>query len=503
MIILNNKIYGISKDFEFLINTIGVPRYNSLGKEISESTYNKYNVFCYDEPYNLISNSKQRFKTVNGGKTKYKNDFGEFNILGYSYSGALVYNFYFPVDYIPETTPNNWEYIVTEGARKSWDLINFKNLNNMNYMKNTSMLFDYIDFENNSTNPYNQVDYNLTPNKVGLDKVVMNTYSTFKTKGILTARRKNPNGNITYSIFSTAPMAINANIKSKLNCNENIVLNEREQEIDINIDFGATINGLNDYATKNNIKEVVSELYINNKKVSVISNVKTDNINRIYTFKINRKEYEKASKYPILLKVKSYFYTEFDVDGIFKNEITKTVNLTVKELKKEIVRSYDLNILEKDSKGKYILTPLIQNIATKNVSSGIIEKGKYITLTINTDSRLDTSDLNIYINNNKVEKEILKSNNKITILKIYIDDMSSNTIASWKYLRDRQGSYFDIDFNNIGDRINKPNKLTLKTNEKEYIKYFDTIDYFGYNTNYNKNSFVRANEYIYLDNIYE
>lgn len=35
---------------------------------------------------------------------------GEYNLLGRDYSGNIINNYYFPVDALPETTPENWWY---------------------------------------------------------------------------------------------------------------------------------------------------------------------------------------------------------------------------------------------------------------------------------------------------------------------------------------------------------------------------------------------------------
>ena len=492
------NVYAISKDFEFLINTVGVPKYNTLGKMISEDIYNKYNVFSYDEPTNITNNSKQRFKETTQGKYNFQGKKGEFNILGYNYNGGLIYNFYFPVDFVPETTPNNWNYIVTSGALESWERSKFLSDKSLEYMKTTSMLFDEIDYENNKTNPYNQTDYNLTANKIGLNKVTMNTYATFKTKGILTARRNNPNGYITYSIFSTKPMAVNSGIRSKIISKDNVVLSKNEDIVKVKLDFGSNIYGLNEYATKDLIKEIVSELYIDNKKVSEIKSSKTDNVNRVYEFEISRDNYNKASKYPICIKVESYFYTEFDVDGVFKDQIEKTIYLEVEEKEIETVRSNELNILEKNKNNEYILTNLITKDDIKTVSSGIIEKGRYLTMSIKTTKLINTENLKLQLNNSKCDYEVLVNKDNITILKIYINPLMENTIKSWNYLRENNQNYFDIDIKSIGERISKPNELKLVIDDKEYIKYFDTIDYFEYNTNFSNNKFIKPKGYTLL-----
>ena len=500
IIMINSKnIFGISDEFEFLINTVGVPKYNTNGKLISENVYNKYKVFSYDEPSNLLYYHKQRFKTLSNGKDSYNGNSGEFNILGYNYKGSVIYNFYFPVDFIPETTPDNWNYIPDDEALKSWEIDNFKTIESKEYMMHTSMLFDEIDFVNNKTNPYNQLNYNLTAYNIGLNKVVMNTPATFKTNGIFTVRRKNLNNQERYGIFSAKPMAINANIKSDIKCEDNIVLSSKDKSKKLNINFGANINGLNKYATVNNIKEIVSKLYINNELVASVSNSKVNNINKNYEFIIDRNIYNKESKYPLCIKVESYFYTEFEVDGIFKDKKEKTIYLEIEKENLENVRSKSLNILEKRD-NKYILKPLITSIYKDDLNTlGIIEKGKYLAIDFESLEKINTSDVNIYINGKQIEFEEVINKDLQTVIKIYIEPNLQNTVISWNYLRNKTNNYFDIDTNLVGRRIIDPNILEIEIGDNKYIQYFDTIDYFEYNINFNNGNFKQEKGFVSLN----
>ena len=53
IVISINKIYALSEDFIFTIDTVGIPRYNSYGNEISEDVYIAYNIFAYSEPHKI------------------------------------------------------------------------------------------------------------------------------------------------------------------------------------------------------------------------------------------------------------------------------------------------------------------------------------------------------------------------------------------------------------------------------------------------------------------
>ena len=155
---LKQVCFGISNDFKFVIDTIGIPRYNVLGEEINEEVYYTYNVFSYSSPIK-ISNTIQRFKEVkgngkwtkNGGAYKGAGIQGEYDILGRDYSGNYIYNVYFPVDAIPETTPDKWNYITVSGASSSWgDSNKYKYKEQLEYMKNSKLMFDSINYSNNT-----------------------------------------------------------------------------------------------------------------------------------------------------------------------------------------------------------------------------------------------------------------------------------------------------------------------------------------------------------------
>jgi len=45
IILLGDKVFALSDNFLFIIDTVGIPRYNTYGHEISEEVYNAYNIF--------------------------------------------------------------------------------------------------------------------------------------------------------------------------------------------------------------------------------------------------------------------------------------------------------------------------------------------------------------------------------------------------------------------------------------------------------------------------
>jgi hypothetical protein len=489
---LKHNIYGISDNFKFVIDTIGIPRYNVYYEEINEDIYDTYRIFVYSNPQNLLWHGDQRFKTVvnfgkwtrNSGVYKGFGDRGEYYLLGTSYSGSVISNVYFPADFCPETTPDKWIYLVTSGAYESWKNEHlYKYGEQLEYMKNTDLLFDEINITDGTINSYNLVSYNISASKIGTNKLTLNAVSTWKTNGIVTARRLTSESKIRNAIFATAPMSANASISSKIDVVENITMQKNEDKISIPITmYGKAIN-LSEYAKPKHIKEIVSILYINNKEVTRVSGSKTIKVDKKFLFTVSREDYKISKTYPIDIKVKSYLYTEFSTDGLMQDEVHKTIYLQVLEKEVIPVNSIEVAVLEKDN-NNLVVRPLIQNLNTKeDGSEGIIEAGKYLALKL--EKNVDDIDMEVFINDKLVDYEMIYSNTRYEIIKVSIDENMKNTIISWNYLRDKFENYFDVDFSQIGERITTPNvvKIVCNSNYNKLIK-FDSIDKYSNNMNY-------------------
>ncbi|MEG1010022.1 MAG: hypothetical protein RSE41_02015 [Clostridia bacterium] len=484
MINLFNYTYGVTNDFKFVIDTIGIPRYNVYGYEINEDIYYRYNVFVYGDP-NSVNHYKQRFKSVpNLGKWSSNGIQGEHYILGYSYSGDIVCNVYFPVDAIPETTPDNWNFIYTPGAYESWNNRNkYKYIDQLEYMKDTSMLFDELNFSTGHANPYNLISYNISANKIGLNKVTLDTCSTWKTNGVITARRRNNRNQVRYSTFSTAPMAAHASLRSNISTKSNYTLNNTSNIMYIPVDFGCEMYNLNHYAKVSHVKEIKSTIYVDNVEITSISGSKIGKVDKKIYIPITRDKYNIPKDYPINIKVKSYLYTEFSVDGLYENEINKTINLKVDE-KVNPVKDIDIYTLEKD-KNNLVVRPLVQTNVTKQANSkGIFENKRYsiIKVNLNTDISKEINNLELFLNDKKTDYEVIKKTDKFVLLKLTIN--TNNSLKSWSYLRDETHIYFDIDMNKIGNRISKPITIKVKNNEYENIILVDVLDDYTKNINY-------------------
>ena len=501
---LKNKCFSVSEDFKFVIDTIGIPQYNVYGDEINEDIYYSYNIFVYSNPLNMYSKTNtQRFKAVpnqgkwteNGGRYWGVGVRGEYYVLGTSYSGSIIDNVFFPVDRTPETTPEYWRYISFAGAYESWfDTTKYKYVEQLEFMKNTNLLFDKLDYTNNTSDSYNLVEYNIKPINIGLDKARLNTSSTWKTMGIVTIKRINNLGEIRNAIMAVRPMAANADIKSNLSVMDNVIIDENTDEVNIPIDFGAEAINLNNYAKKEHIKEITSTIYINGQEYAKVSSAQVISVNKSVNLNINRENYLSGIIEPIHIEVVSYLYTEFSVDGLMKNVLKKDIAIQINSKKTVPVKDIELKNLEIQSEKNYVIPFIKTNISNNSNSLGIVEAGRNLALKINFDQSIeDMSKLEVYLNDEKCEvKEVISLKNDLKnskIISFKLKEGLKNTLVSWNYLRDKSNNYFKINFDEIGDRVKEPNKLKVVILDSKNEKFekeilFDSIDNYNINMNY-------------------
>lgn len=501
MWISQNEIYAISENFKFVIDTIGIPRYNVYGKEINEEIYKAYNVFSYGTPEELGSDLGQRWKNSKYGLwAKGLGAYcgngirGEYNLLGKDYSGNVINNYYFPVDVLPTNTPEYWEYYSNPGALESWkDTNKYKYVEQLEYMKNTKLLFNDISSRDNSDNPEKIKEYNITASKIGLDKARLDVSSTWKTNGIIHARRKVDNS-IRYAVFLTNPMSANASIKNQLEVKQKFwVMSSNQDSISMSIKHGANIVNMEGYANPNHVKEIVSKLYVNGKLVDEISGGKTDTLGKKYMLKLTRDDLIENEENVIKIVNECYAYTEFAVDGLMQDVGKQNIMVRVKE--KEIIpfQIDEVKVLEKQQES-LVVSPLAQsNITEEESSLGITEAGKYLAMKLDINNKINSEELDnleVYFNNEKIEniEKIYSQENNNVCVSFRIPIHSGSSVFGWKSLRQLYGNYFGIEESQIGRRINPPHEITIKAkyNSKETSKSFkiDTIDDYVTNINY-------------------
>lgn len=508
-----NICFGITDEFKFVIDTIGIKDTNKVGEKINEQIYDVYKVFVYSSPIEVMSKTNlQRFKVVESNGKWIETSTGargEYYILGTDYNGDLVTNVYFPADFVPETIPTNWNYLYNENAINSWnDSSKYKYIEQLEYMKNSNILFDKIDFENNICDSYNLVEYDISANEIGLDKAFLETCSTWTTSGVISIKRLTPDNKVRYASFFVKPMAASANIESFLEVEDNFKLTLDNRYV--NIKFGANAVNLNDYAKEEHIKEINSDIYINDVKVDSVKSTRIKSIEKDILYEIPKEYLENGTKI-LNIKVKSYLYTEFSVDGLLQSITEKNITIHEEVLESDIVPADNILVkqLEKIN-GDFIVKDLIKTKITEDSDSiGIIEKGRYLAVKINNINVESVDNIRVFINEEEYKIDSISLDNNF-VFKLHIlennENMNFNTIATWKYLKDLANSYFDINFVDIGKRVKEANVLKILLKDKSYSVKFDVIDNYLYNMNYtfldkvinidDLNEIVRLEEWI-------
>lgn len=509
------KIYGITDNFKFVIETIGIPRYNVYGNEINEEVYKAYNIFSYGWPEELGSNVGQRWKNNkyglwskgNGAYNGYGTR-GEYNLLGRDYSGNIINNYYFPVDSLPTTTPDKWSYYSNPGAYESWNDTNkYKYKEQLEYMKNAKLVFCDISSRDNSDNPEKIREYNITASMIGLDKARLDVCSTWRSYGIIHTRRK-INNKIWYAVFLTKPMAADANVKGNLSASNNFVLKETDEYIEIEISYGAKIVNMSGYADKKHIKEIVASLYINDKEVDKVSGSKTENVGTKYTLKLSRDELKANQNNQIIVKNNCYAHTEFAADGLMQDSDQTIINIFVENEKVVPLKFNEIKILEKQN-NSLVVRPLAQaNVSKQAESSGITEAGKYLLAKLKVNKKVEKNRLeNIEL---KLDGEGIKefeivenSSEEFIIIKFKLPMFIDSTIYGWKSLRQAYGNYFNIKEEDIGKRISNPHTLEIKSKYQDFEEVdnikIDTIDDYITNINYTFEGGDYGNEVVKLE----
>ena len=499
-IIIKINVFALSDDFVFAINTIGMPRYNVLKEEINEEIYNTYQVFVYSSPTKIPASkgqifcqSKFGYWTKNGGSYKGYGIKGEYLLLGNSYNGDVIHNHFYPITEIPRTTPEKWIYSYNSGANQSWrDKTKYKYLEQLNFMKNTKLMFNDVLDKINVNNPKYMKEYNITANKIGLNKAKLDTSSTWKTFGIVHALRK-VNGKYFNVIFYTPKMAADADLKNNIDVKDKIVLKSDEDAIYIPISYKSQVINLKGYASEKHIKEIKSDLYIDNKLVDTSNGSKIASVGNTYMLAITRDEFPPEINHKITIIQDSYMHTEFVVDGLIRRRETKELQIFVEKKAPKQIENNNLKNLSKQN--TWVVSPFAQtNISNiKQGICGVTEASKYIAAKINIEEgeKLDK----VFVDDTEVLNEIICASRKDAIvIKIKIPYNTKPTIYGINSLRDEYNNFFEIDSKKFYSRKAEPHTLKIvvkkKERAKEYEAMFDTIDNVYSNINYSLENLV-------------
>lgn len=492
MIGLSNKIYAISEKFLFVIETVGIPRYNAYGDEISEAVYNTYNIFSYSEPQKVVhgeqrwKNSKYGYWAKNIGPYKGSGTRGEYYILGYSYSGAIIYNHYFPMDVIPITTPDKWTFYSYPGAEKSWeDKTKYKYEEQIEHMLNSKLMFSDISSRDKADNPEYIKEYNITAGQIGKKLARIDAAATWKTNGVISTRRK-ISGIIYSQVYLVKPMAADAKAVCNIDVEKELILTKEQDELVIPISYGIAVENMTGYADEKHIKEIKSTLYINGKKVDEISGSKITSKGNEYMLVITREEFPPRNEHKIELKVDGYVHTEFAVDGLMQDTKTQIINVIVE--KKQIIPVKETNVmlLEKNI-NDWVVSPLAQNFQTISKGTiGFVEAGRYLAIKLDLDVDSVENTL-IYLDNILLKSEKLIENVERLVLKVNIPIETESTLFGYMSLREDKENYFLADFSRLGERNKEPHILKIVTiydNEQHNNEIMiDTLDNYLSNIN--------------------
>lgn len=470
--------YSYELDFNYILDTIGIPKNNKVGERINEEIYRKYNIFVYSDPISILSKTNlQRFKEVSGkGKYQYNGKSGEFYILGTNFEGNYVYNVYFPVDFMPDSYPTTWSYVSLKEFENSWYQTSAY-ASQLEYIKNNKLLFDNIDLNNNICDSYNLVEYDIIPSKYGLSKFRLNSFSTWKTMGIVTAKRRLKNGLIRDVIFMTKPMALDAEVSSYINIQDEVYISEEADETIINFSFGAEVLGLTEYATQEQIKSIYSEIYVNGNFVDTVSGSKVTNIDKNIEFKISREKDDLSEKVlTYTFEVKSYLLTGFKEDGILCDKIKKDVVVKMAPRKLVPVNDINLKVLSLED-GYLVASPLMklkEEIEDESYQ-GVMEKGRRLIVYLEYGQDFNrVKKIEVFANEKECEYEILKKDEKYMCLEPYIEDKVYINVGGWRKMRKEKNNYLDVKREDIGKKIDENNQIKIKL----YYDIEETEDFY-------------------------
>ncbi len=298
---LATSCYAYSNTFDYMLSVMDVNIENIHGLKINEDVYNKYSLFVYGSPEEM--HQGQRWKDVENGLWNNGKAQGEYWILGENYNGYEVHNHKFPADIEPPTTPEQWRYALISNAQSSWqDQSKYMDDFQRDYMLNTKLM-------------RNEVTYNITALDIGLDKVRLENYATWKTKGSVYTERYDKDNKRWAANFMTMPMSADSKINSfaEFQDGEDYFVPSGDSSISIPITFGAEATDLSEFARKEHVKEIKSEIYINDLLIDSVSGSE-----RLYVSKEIEYSVLKPIESNILtlnIEIKSHLTTKFTTDG--------------------------------------------------------------------------------------------------------------------------------------------------------------------------------------------
>lgn len=354
--IIPSCIYAYSSGFEYMVNAIQMKTTNINGLKLNEEIYEKYNIFVYGSPLN-ISTQKQKWKTtkngnwtLNGGAWNGTGARGEYWILGEDYTGKLVHNEIYPDDYNSGTSPINWNYRKIKDALESWnDMSKYQYDLQREYMLNSKL-------------SRFGVEYDLTVLNIGLNKARVESYATWGSAGSVYTEKPGEGNVYWVATFSVPPMAADAKLHSVIelpNGNE-YKAGKDEDVIEIPLNFGAYLEGLNEYAKAEHVKIIEAELKVNGVSKNVISETKKINISKDESLTINRSDYN-TKEVSIELECNAFLSTYFASDPVMYASTKEIINIKFEDEK------FEMPDIRNNKEAPYIYSYSIKRVSTDDI----------------------------------------------------------------------------------------------------------------------------------------
>lgn len=513
--------FAYSSGFLYMINAMGIATVNVNGLAINEEIYERYNLIVYGAPKNVTHN--QRYKETTDGNWNNNSQIwngetirGEYWILGQDYLGKSVHNEIFPDDYSSGTSPLFWDYRQVKDAEESW---------------NDAAMFQYEiqrEYMLNSKLSRLGVTYDLTAKDIGLDKAKVENYATWGNAGSIYTEKPG-DGNVYWAAtFSVPPLAKNAKLNSMLEFERGLeyTISMNQESVEIPILFGSQILDISEYASKDHIKIIESELKINGVTTDFVNGVQQLSVSKENILTVNKSDYQGQKKILIEVECNSLAATYFANDPPMydSKKVTIVVHIESDEYSKVKIKNeknapdiYKIEIKRVTTlNGKENLVDLYYSKPTKTnfICAGQVIRIRVVTSKDASNVRFDFTGYNSiktlddltqkfewtdpktrgertrYSTLKELQRTyvfprhmtLVKETSSTNIFEVtyVIPYKTTQSLHSWNSLRELSGNAFDIDESKLFTRKDKMYQLVVKasnarkTGTESY--YFDVAE---------------------------
>lgn len=487
----------ISESFSKILEMMEIPLTNPNGYYINEDIYNKYNLIVYGKPSDVIKN--QRWKDVSNGKwlNETTGKPGEYRILGYSLTGTVVNNELFPDDYNSGKSPEEWNYIVIEDALSSWnDTEKYQTKEQYEYMLNQKL-------------SRNGTTYNITAKDIGLDKVRLEAYATWKTAGSVFTLKYDNNGVLWGATFNIKPMAGDAQLNAILDFEKgtDYTINKNTDILEIPFNYGAEVVGLTEHTKPEHVRNLTTEIEVQFELFDKIKSEKVTSILKDNKIIIDKNKYPGVSNLEIIVKntsiLETCFFTEaplvdikevilnvnLDEDEVFieVTDVNKRVSIDILPPVISSIKLYRKTINGDDNKKTLYIanktnTSFICAGQILVVEAKILNNPSSVKFYIEGDSRIqrldDLTKRFVYDEPQKRGEKLLypsliafknsyklplnmEKDKEFFVLEYIIPYGTKQSLHSWNTLREQNQNALSIDKSKLFNRISEPYKIKI------------------------------------------